>query len=293
MMRGAVQGVAGLRRPLPPPRWVGGAGGPWEELGEDLRTGGVGLVQASLSAWELDRPGEDRLRELLGQDWERYRRTANAGVRERFAASRVLLRCAVATALAVEPEYVEIGYHISGRPYVRGCDQVDISLSHSADLLLIGITSLGRIGVDVEASERALSIAELDRHICTPDELDRLAGRPVEEYRQSLLRVWMLKEAYTKALGQGLYFPFTEFGFELHDGGAELRTLEGRPVDDPSWSFHCLPLVGGCLGAVALQVHHVGALRDTRAATAVDRRTAGAMWGSRRVARTPELPPNA
>ncbi|MBO1413069.1 4'-phosphopantetheinyl transferase superfamily protein [Streptomyces sp. FH025] len=278
-MRPADPGAA--VRPLPPVHLVAGPEGPWEALAEDLRTGGVGLLQASLSRWEREQPAGPRLRELLGPDWDQYQESRSPAVRNRFAASRVLLRCAVATALKVSPGHVEFGYHISGRPYVRGFDQVDISMSHSADLLLIGLTSLGRIGVDVEPAERAPSIAELDRHICTRAELAALVGRPEEEYQRALLRTWVLKEAYTKALGQGMYFPFTEFGFQLTEGGAELRTVEGRPVNEPSWSFHCLPLADGCQGAVALQEQHVGSVRDTRAATAVDRRTALAIWGRR------------
>jgi len=36
---------------------------------------------------------------------------------------------------------LQIALDLAGRPHLRGCDQVDISLSHSSDLLFVGITS--------------------------------------------------------------------------------------------------------------------------------------------------------
>ncbi|MER5435306.1 4'-phosphopantetheinyl transferase superfamily protein [Streptomyces sp. NPDC002588] len=268
-------------RTLPPTCWARTPAELWEVLRDDLETCGVGLVQASLRQWRLNRPDEDRLRRLLGRDLTRYQATDNETVRERFAASRALLRCAVGAAVGMAPEHVEIGYHLSGRPFVRGCDQVDISLSHTAHLLFVGVTSLGRIGVDAESADRAPSVAELDRHICTPSELRAMDGIPPEGYEALVLQRWILKEAYSKALGQGLHFPFTEFGFEVRGGLARLCHKDGARVEDPTWTFHNLPRTDGHQAAVALQDLRAGHVGDTRVGTAVDLRTARALWGDR------------
>lgn len=273
--------VPPVRTTYPSLCWTRAPTGPWDAVREDLAVHGVGLVQASLKEWQRHRPAEDRLRRLLGRDLHRYDAIGSSSVRERFAASRTLLRCAVGVAVGSTPEHVEIGYHLSGRPFVRGCDQVDISLSHTEDLLLVGVTSLGRIGVDVESIARAPSVAELDRHICTASELAALAELPSGHYESGVLQRWILKEAYSKALGQGLHFPFTEFGFDVDGERALLCHKDGLPVDDPTWTFHSLTTDGNHQAAVALQDLRDGDVGDTRVGTTVDLRTAQAVWGRR------------
>ncbi|WP_165985122.1 4'-phosphopantetheinyl transferase superfamily protein [Streptomyces sp. YIM 98790] len=291
------------RKPaLPPVRMVGAPWGVWDTVSRDIRTTGVALAATTLGRWESDRPVEPRVRTLLGRDLPRYTAMEEGIVRERFAASRVLLRCVVAAAIGVPPGGVDIGYHLSGRPYARGYDQVDISLSHTGDIILVGVTSRGRIGVDVEPAGRAKEVAELDRHICTPHELGAVNEGPAGERAARLLRTWMLKEAYSKALGQGLRFSFTEFGFAPAPPGRGARGVraartplggtvtagpgpallcgrDGAPVDAPTWRFHSLDLEGGMLAAVALQYLPIGSSDDIRGGTAVDRRTVRAIWG--------------
>lgn len=275
-----------LRTTSASPCWTRTPTGPWEAVRDDLTVHGVGLVQASLREWLTHRPAEERVRRILGRDLHRYEAIGSRPLRERFAASRTLLRCAVGAAVSTAPEHVEIGYHLSGRPFVRGCDQVDISLSHTEDVLLVGVTSLGRIGVDVESTARAAGVAELHRHVCTPAELAALAELPSGHYEAEVLRRWILKEAYSKALGQGLHFPFTEFGFSVDGERTLLCGRDGVPVADPTWSFRSFDVRTADShhrAAVALQDLRGKDVGDTRADTAVDARTARALWADSRM----------
>lgn len=201
----------------------------------------MALLFARLADWRPDQAGRPRLRALLGRDWARYLDLTHPDIRQRFAASRVLLKFAAAAALDVPADNVELSYGPSGRPYLRGFDGVDISLSHTEDLLLVGLTTRGLIGVDAERVGRTLYGAGLASHLCTSHELELVEALPEAGRDPALVRLWTLKEAYSKAIGQGMLFRFTEFGFGLDaglgGGSTGVRRPDGSPGTGAEWHF--------------------------------------------------------
>ncbi|MEU3687425.1 4'-phosphopantetheinyl transferase family protein [Streptomyces narbonensis] len=271
----------------PEPSRVGGPAGPWAHLLRDLESSGFGMVHASLDEWRAQLPPEDERKELLGRDWERYSKLAGAHLRERFLATRMLIRHTAAVALGTEPYALELRYGLNGRVHLRGYDQIDVSLSHTADLLLCGITSLGVVGIDTEPAGRRLSGQDVERLMCTEPERKRIARAPEDERNAQLLSLWTLKEAYSKALGQGLRFPFAEFGFRMEEGEggrtghARLERADGTLVEDHTWRFATCPVPGGHVAAVALQDTRRSGRPDTRASTALNRQILAAIKRSR------------
>ncbi|MFD8975788.1 MULTISPECIES: 4'-phosphopantetheinyl transferase family protein [unclassified Streptomyces] len=286
-------------RDFPPaPSRVGGPAGPWGNLLRDLEGSGFGMVHASLDEWRTQLPPEEERREILGRDWERYSKLAGTHLRERFFATRMLIRHTAAVALGTEPYSLELRYGLNGRVHLRGYDQIDVSLSHTADLLLCGITSLGVVGIDTEPATRRLSGQDVERLMCTEPERRRIARTPEAERNGRLLSLWTLKEAYSKALGQGLRFPFTEFGFRVDGddvdgsdrgdgseragpGHARLERADGTLVEDHTWRFATCPVPGGHVAAVALQDTRRSGRPDTRASTALNRQILAAIKRSR------------
>ncbi|MET9960284.1 4'-phosphopantetheinyl transferase superfamily protein [Streptomyces sp. NPDC006326] len=209
----------------------------WIQVREDLRETGSALLWARMSELGEQLPQGDALRELLGRDWSRYFELAHDDVRSRYAASRLLLKCAAGAVLRSDPAQLELTYGPTGRPYLRGYDQIDISLSHTGDLLLVGLTTRGLIGVDAERTDRPMYRDGLGRHVCTPYELITLAALDERERNPSLVRLWTLKEAYSKAIGQGMNFRFTEFGFGPDGRPVQVQRPDGTPGAGDEWSF--------------------------------------------------------
>ncbi|GAA2311674.1 4'-phosphopantetheinyl transferase family protein [Streptomyces violaceusniger] len=255
----------------------------WAAVRADLSAHGNATVYGQLAAWQPDGEHSPALRAVLGRDWPRGRVVEHAPSRHRYIASRLLLKHTAAAALRAEAADLEIAYGLTGRPSVRGCDQIDISLSHTDTLLLVGLTSRGRIGVDAERADRRLYGLSMARSICTPGELTALDTLPEEERNDRLVCLWTLKEAYTKAIGQGLRFPFTAFGFELGPlpggtGHSECRPVrlcrpDGTPAGGAAWSFRTDVLhVGDVAFRVSAAVRDAGLGRsaDIDAATMLD-----------------------
>jgi 4'-phosphopantetheinyl transferase len=283
----AHRAAAERRTPAPPvhvPRPAPGR--PWEKMLSHLDRDGSAVVIATWGEWLTAALADTGLRPLLGRDWQRYRRTRNAAARYRFLASRMVLKYTAAAVLRTDPVALDLAYRIGGRPFIRGFDQIDVSLSHTGDLITVGVSRTGRIGVDAEPTGREMSFDLLGRHMCTPTEGAELALMPPQRRAAELLRLWTLKEAYTKALGQGLRLGFTEFGFSLDSG--TLSAADGSSAFCGEWAFATHLVLGGrYLVSTACQDTGLDTARDTAAHTMLDQGLTGAVEEALAARQTP------
>ncbi|MEW1818816.1 4'-phosphopantetheinyl transferase family protein [Streptomyces diastaticus] len=259
----------------------------WEAVRARLEREGDVVVTATWGEWLSAALTDPTLRPLLGRDWQRYRHTQNAVARYRFVTSRMLVKHTAAAVLDSDPAALELAYRIGGRPFLRGFDQLDVSLSHTGDLLVVAVSRTGRIGVDAEPVDREIPFGVLGRRMCTPAEAAPLAGLTPERQARGLLRLWTLKEAYTKALGQGMRLGFTEFGFG--DDGAPV-TADGSPAPGGDWTFSTHPVLDGrYLVSTACQDTGLDPARDLTVRTMLDPQFTGAVRTARH--REPGGPP--
>ncbi|MFI6345324.1 4'-phosphopantetheinyl transferase family protein [Streptomyces sp. NPDC050560] len=249
---------------------ISGPSGDWSRVRADLEEHATAVLYARLEDWRPDRAGGPRLRALLGRDWDRYLGLTHPEVRLRFASSRALLKCAAAVALRVPPQTVELGYGPTGRPYLRGYDGVQISLSHTDDLLLVGLATGGVIGVDAELSDRSMYGPGLGRHLCTPHEVELIEDMPRDDRDPALVRLWTLKEAYSKAIGLGMQFRFTDFGFDPGNVPRGLRRPDGSRGSGDEWAFRTYSLAERYTVSVAVGEAGFGGTVDTAAETTLD-----------------------
>jgi 4'-phosphopantetheinyl transferase len=252
-----------------------GPRGPWERIRALVREHGIAVVYTTWPEWLPAMRCGPGLRLLLGTDWDRFVRIPEPSVRSRFAASRLIVKYAAAASLGTEPVLLELAYRPGGRPYLRGCDQLEVSLTHTEKVIAVGLNRRGRIGVDVELTGRALH-PDLARRVCTPAESTTLGRLPADVREAELRRLWTLKEAYTKALGQGMRLGFTEFGFGPDDRDG-LCTPMGSRGERGEWAFATFTVLGRCLLSVAGHDAgldpdpdiHVGSMLDERFRAAV------------------------
>ncbi|MDJ0384711.1 4'-phosphopantetheinyl transferase superfamily protein [Streptomyces sp. G-G2] len=243
---------AGALGPGPAPLAVAGPDGPWDELDDRLDDQGRAVVWTTWGQWLTAALLDPGLRPLLGPDWPRYRQGPTAAGRMRFAVSRLVMKYTAANALNVPVDTLDLGYRPGGRPVLRGLGaELEVSLAHTDELIVVGVSRTGPIGVDAEPAGREISFELLREHVCTPAEDAALAALPAEERRGRLLRMWTLKEAYTKALGHGMRRSFSGFGFAFGPGPGGVTTAQGAarlvaadapdgvPADEGAgeWSF--------------------------------------------------------
>jgi 4'-phosphopantetheinyl transferase len=204
---------------------------------------------------------------VLASHWldEREHATAARFLFERDRRQYLVAHTLVRRALALEAGLAEselvIWRSSRGRPFLqpspgglpRGGDHLDFNLSHAGGYSLLGIVRTQRIGVDVEGLGREAGALETILTTFTPEEQRWAADAPPGRQRdRRVLRLWTLKEAYSKARGLGLGLPFDEFSFSLADDRGVLGFRP--PADDRAgrWRFLELEPVPDVLAAVAV-----------------------------------------
>lgn len=192
---------------------------------------------------------------LLSED-ERARQARFRFARDqrRFLVTRALVRTVLSRYAAVRPEEWIFSAGPRGRPAISApppASILEFNISHSCDLVMLGVTSGRALGIDVESVEaREAEIDGLDRYFA-PEESAALLSLPPAARRRRFFELWTLKESYIKARGLGLAIALDAFRFELT--GERGLTLHMRPElgDSPGgWRFWQLAPRSGYLAAV-------------------------------------------
>ena len=117
------------------------------------------------------------------------------------------------------------------KPILLGGGGIDVSISHSADTLLVGVAAEGLVGVDVEDEPfEAFGRPSLVRRMCSQHERAFVSSLPDAVRRRTLARAWTVKEAVLKAHGTGL----ARDPREVVVGRDELAGVER--VGGPEWA---------------------------------------------------------
>lgn len=98
------------------------------------------------------------------------------------------------------------------------CGDVQFSLSHAGPWAVCAISDTP-VGVDVELPRCTMATA---RRFFAPPEVAQVEAMPEAARTDALLRLWTAKEAFTKALGQGLSLGLSSFEVRLRPDGADL-----------------------------------------------------------------------
>lgn len=122
----------------------------------------------------------------------------------RFAVMRAGLRHLLATRLGVEPTAVQLTVDSRGRPRLCASDPLDFNLSHSGAHGLIALSSLRRVGVDIEQCIVGLDWRAIAPLALDVAEIELLLQLDVTEAVLTFYDGWVAKEALLKAAGVGI-----------------------------------------------------------------------------------------
>jgi 4'-phosphopantetheinyl transferase len=178
----------------------------------------------------LDQDAEtiQRLGGLLSPDEvERANRFFFEQLRVRYTAARGALRQLAGAFLSTAPAAVEFSYALHGKPHLAG-QTLKFNLSHSHQYALIAFSRGREVGVDIEQIKHLTDADQIARRFFSPREVDDFLRTPAETRHLAFFNCWTRKEAYIKAIGDGLTFPLDQFRVTVTPG-EPARLLEVRP----------------------------------------------------------------
>ena len=200
-----------------------------------LRAGEVHLWMADLG----DIP--KRLRETLSPDeWVRSSRFHFLVDRDRYVATRALVRTILAAYLGEDPSALRFANGSHGKPaLIDSRTFMRFNLSHSDDLMLLAVTFGREVGVDLEAIRDHVHYEMLAEHYFSPEDQWALRITPTPHRCRRFFELWTRAEARLKARGVGLsedapapnLYDYTVRSLEPAAGYAAAIAVEGDASD--------------------------------------------------------------
>ncbi len=221
-----------------------------------LTEGHVHVWQADLSSLNA---ASEATRILSNHEWARAEAFRFDQHRRAFIVTRVLARAILAGYVGQPPQDLQFTYNAHRKPALLPIPQlgrrIEFNLSHSANVLLIAVNVGSWIGIDIEHVDQLHYLHGLAHEYLTEGEYSSLLEDSSINLGIALLRYWVYKEAFLKAVGCGLsvhpnqvrVWPAQQ-SVSLLDG-----VVEGNAI---KMQGYAVPCVEGYVAAVAS--HHAG-----------------------------------
>ena len=190
---------------------------------------------------------------------ESERRRANRIAAEEnrglFEQRRAFRRFCAAGALESSQPLSEIVFEETdnGRPFLPETPDIWLSFSSCSLGMLGAWSSTHAVGVDIEDQTRELDAAELAGRFFSIAEAEGVRAVVGAARHRRFFRLWTLKEAALKSIGEGLPFGLDIFEFELEP---ELRVVQAPAQCGGSARFNA-SLVEGTNGCAALVIRGI------------------------------------
>lgn len=219
-----------------------------------LNEGEVHVWRASLDS---DSATAERYWATLSEDErDRARRFHFERDRRRFVAARGKLRDMLGRYLGRQPAQIRFTYNSYGKPSLAGDerDRLRFNASHSYGAGLYAFKLRGEVGVDIEELRDDFASLDVAERFFSKSEVRVLGSLPAHIRTQGFFNCWTRKEAYIKALGEGLSHPLDRFTVSLTPGeSARLISTDTDASEASEWTIIDLKPFRGFAAALAVK----------------------------------------
>ena len=220
----------------------------------------LGPGEIHLWSVRLDPPAErvEALGRVLSEDeWERARRFRFDKHRRQYVVGRGALRTLLGAYLGIDPKAVRFTYGPRGKPFLASpldARGLHFNLSNSDELALVGFVLGRELGVDVEFLRQMNDCEEIAERFFSESERKVLRTIPFPTKQEAFFNCWTRKEAYLKAVGEGLAAPLDSFDVTLApDDPPRMLTLKGDADRAARWFFRHFRPAEDYIGALAIE----------------------------------------
>ena len=169
-----------------------------------------------------------------------------------FVIARGALRHLLGHYLNCNPAKVSLVYGLKGKPVVEPPSSLQFNMTHSSDLAVIALTLRREIGVDVEQIRPLPDMQQIAKNFFCPEEASEVMSFPKTERERAFFLCWTRKEAYIKAIGDGLSAPLGSFRVTMHpDRPARFLHVQHNETEAKAWTLHDLQVAVGYAAALA------------------------------------------
>jgi len=216
-----------------------------------ISEGTVHLWIADLKAWSKHAENLESI--LSEEERERLDKLKVIDKREEFLCSRGILRIILSGYIAQDPRDLPLKHSPTGKPFLPQA-RIQFNLSHSGDIFACGICINNQIGLDIQEIYPISSLDRIINNFFSSTEIQYLATLPSRElYQEHFFAIWVAKEAYLKAVGDGIQESFNQHSIIPESPDLSSFRLE-HPApkrDELVWTINALNVGQGFHAALA------------------------------------------
>ncbi|EIC28671.1 MULTISPECIES: 4'-phosphopantetheinyl transferase family protein [Methylomicrobium] len=168
-----------------------------------------------------------------------------------YAETHARLRLLLSETVNAAPTQLRFSRNAHGKPFLADFPDVAFNLSHTADRLAIAVVRRCRLGIDIETCKPRTNLSALAAKCFGAEEMAYWQSLPETERLAAFYYFWTRKEAFVKAVGQGISLGLQHCVINpAHPTG--MLHIPASCGASGDWSLHDLDIGDGVLGAVAV-----------------------------------------
>ena len=217
--------------------------------------GAIAMVTARLDA----EPEAVRESSALLSEAERHRarRLSFERDRRRFTVARARLRQLLGERLGARPESVELVYGEHGKPVLSqrfSASGLHFNVSHCDDVAVYAFSSGREIGIDIESVRAIPDADEIAKRFFSRREYETYLALDPLDKPLGFFNCWTRKEAFIKALGDGLRYPLDCIEVSLAPGQpAVILGVGSTTGNNCGWTLHSFLAEPELVGAIVVR----------------------------------------
>ena len=170
----------------------------------------------------------------------------------KYVACRGVLRQLMGKYLGERAKSVSIEYIKNGKPHHNS--NFEFNVSHSKDMAVIAFTYDTILGIDIEFIHRKIEFDQIAKRFFSSSEAEIVINASQGPIHKYFYNCWTRKEAFIKALGDGLSFPLDQFEVSCTpDDVPKLLSTKWDEKEVEEWSLWAFEKNEDYVGALAVR----------------------------------------
>ena len=157
--------------------------------------------------------------------------------RDHFITGRALLRNILAKYLNQSPDEIIFSYSDKGKPFIKNSN-LKFNLAHSGGKAVFAFADNAEVGIDIEYMRELPDALQIAKRFFSEEEVNEILKVRDDEIRSAFFNCWTRKEAFIKAVGEGLSYPLKDFTVTLIPGdNPEIKWIKDKDDEVKEWSL--------------------------------------------------------
>lgn len=225
---------------------------------EDLFNGqhGIFFSKGDVHIWETSLDASKELTEKCFNSLSQPEKERSAffkfeKVQNNYVISQGILHLLLGMYLNIDADKVKLGRHAKGKPFSADNLNLRFNMSNSGRKVVYAFSMEEELGIDLEFSRDLDDLNDLITKNFTSSEIDYITKNPSEK-KYRFFKFWTIKEAYLKAIGEGMRLPPDKLEFSINNGKFKLQSINGVDEQD-DWDFKDFNLGDNYIGTLVLK----------------------------------------